>query len=846
GVNDVTVNASQFDPANWDFNSVATTNFIGAFNFVLSELYKVKPEAKVILLTHFSDDRAESPNNKNFYENLNKTIVALSGFHKLPCIRMNELSGWVNRDGVNTISPNCPDGIHPASDSTYKSVNYLADIIRSQISVMSDTEKADKINVEGQKVSYFSNQASGIPEDITESTKVKLLSGYYVDDTTGNNIAAPSGGTFTMMNRLLLEPNKEYTLENISVPSGNTKHRLFFYAGGSGSLTKYIDILPSSVLPFKFTTDSTNLYLSFNVKAIYPAGSQNYDFTNTYRVLRSSSVKTALTDKDGNILLDFDTLSTKSGFFDLSRVEQANQDIDFTGIIQQALDTYKTVYIPDRGFPYTITDRLLLNSGNRLILDQSAEIFLANGSNVCMLRNRNMLAATHDSDIIVEGGIWNGNRANNTGSMYSVSDKVNPLKGVSGLINFMGVDNFNIRNVTIKSARGFSLHIASCNRFEADHITFVDSGRDGIHVGGYTNDFVIRNIYGTTIDDFIALNAWDWEYSTPEPGNIKRGLVENLYPDPDQPITWGLIRLFPGGEYTLDDITIRNIHGVNKQYCINIQDQKDTEGTNTTTAGHIGNIVFDGVYCYSNNTASNYPINSIFRIGTVIDKLTIKNWFIKDNTVDVMVLINAKSENDNATVCGIRDLVIGNVQTINGMDTKNLVLCDGFIDNLRLSKANITGQYSKAVDSADSLIYIRSGANAKSIIVSDSTFAKLTSLIRTLSATQLSILINNVIFTDTNKVLDNNGNAKVFLTNAIIDLMNIVKQTTGSVVLKGKNIDVVSLTAPVNKTAGDVRYECLDVPISETVVTAISNQLLNNGTNLLVRNTANTGWIVLN
>lgn len=120
---------SQMRSENWDFSSEDVNNFIGAFNFVFKKLFTAKPKAKVILLTHFSDDK--HPEGKDVFKDTNRTVKAIADYWQIPCIEMQKLCCIMNRNGVNNKIVYCPDGIHPGTSKT--SVDYLARILVNQL-----------------------------------------------------------------------------------------------------------------------------------------------------------------------------------------------------------------------------------------------------------------------------------------------------------------------------------------------------------------------------------------------------------------------------------------------------------------------------------------------------------------------------------------------------------------------------------------------------------------------------------------------------------------------------------------------------------------------------------------
>jgi hypothetical protein len=130
---------TQYD--NPDYTYMGLNTFIGSYDFVLNELFKAKPKARVVILTHYSDD-ASHPQffGKDKYKKLNDAIVGLAQYWQIRLIDARHLVGWRNTktstddtNGVDTISVYCPDNIHPASNPTNTSVKLLANLYKAII-----------------------------------------------------------------------------------------------------------------------------------------------------------------------------------------------------------------------------------------------------------------------------------------------------------------------------------------------------------------------------------------------------------------------------------------------------------------------------------------------------------------------------------------------------------------------------------------------------------------------------------------------------------------------------------------------------------------------------------------
>lgn len=297
---------------------------------------------------------------------------------------------------------------------------------------------------------------------------------------------------------------------------------------------------------------------------------------------------------------------------------------DWTLAIQKALDENKAVYIPYSDMPYIISDRLLIHSNTHLLLHNSAVLFMADNTTTCFIRNANMFAEKADHDIIIEGGIWNGNYSNQS-YVYPNSDASNDVMGVSGHINMMGVKNFTIKNLTIKECRGFGIQVNRSSDFTIENIYFDNHQRDGIHICGENKDFLVSNVKGYVKDDLVALNAWDWLNSTQSNGNISKGVIENIFAN----VHGGIVRVHCGEENgvlsTVSDVTIKDVYARSETYAFKIGHDADTEyPTHTANVGYVKNVCYKNIHVKSD-------VSLVFKVNADVKNLEIDGLYNLDN-----------------------------------------------------------------------------------------------------------------------------------------------------------------------------------------------------------------------
>lgn len=180
---------------------------------------------------------------------------------------------------------------------------------------------------------------------------------------------------------------------------------------------------------------------------------------------------------------------------------------------QRALDAGPGVVSVPPG-NYLIGRVLRIGSGRRLRLDPLARVRLADGvaktPDDYFITNAN--PASGDTDIEIEGGLWDGNNAGNA-RPTGLFDF-----GCSGaMMHFRNVRGLRLTKLHLHDAEAYHVRLTEVRDFHVEAIRFsadrVRPNNDGIHLGGHCENGVIRDIKGlhpgVTGDDMIALNADD-------------------------------------------------------------------------------------------------------------------------------------------------------------------------------------------------------------------------------------------------------------------------------------------------------------------------------------------------
>lgn len=246
--------------------------------------------------------------------------------------------------------------------------------------------------------------------------------------------------------------------------------------------------------------------------------------------------------------------------------------IDDTSILQAALDDTECVVTIPAGL-YEISQPLKVHSRTWVDAHPDAVIRLADGAGRAassfLLTNAD--PENGNQDIVVEGGVWDGN------------NKANPRKreyhgrsygGVA--VNFVNVRGIVLRGLTIRNPESFSIRLGEVEDFLIESIRFDQSvprpNQDGIHVGGLCKRGIIRNLRvvstSGTHDDMVALNADD-DVERPFNVGMKCGDIHDiLVEDLEAQDAYTFVRLL-SHDHSISNVVIRGIRGGFRTNAIN-------------------------------------------------------------------------------------------------------------------------------------------------------------------------------------------------------------------------------------------------------------------------------------
>lgn len=275
---------------------------------------------------------------------------------------------------------------------------------------------------------------------------------------------------------------------------------------------------------------------------------------------------------------------------------------DDTAALQRALDGgNRTVVIP--AGTYLIRTSLLLDSGTTVRAAKEAVIRLADGAgtsvDVFLISNRDRKAGNRD--LVIEGGIWDGNNPGNPRG-----DPAKQLPCYTGVaMNFINVQGLILRDLVIRNPESFAIRAIYLTDFRIEDIGFDFSAlrpnQDGVHLNGFCERGVIRNLTAlsphATNDDMVALNADDGDpkafafMQDMVNGPIRDIRIENL----QAPSAFSLIRLL-SHQNPIENVTIDGVSGGARFYVLNMDRWRFPPG-----GGKIRNV-----------TLRNFKVNKAF------------------------------------------------------------------------------------------------------------------------------------------------------------------------------------------------------------------------------------------
>ena len=249
--------------------------------------------------------------------------------------------------------------------------------------------------------------------------------------------------------------------------------------------------------------------------------------------------------------------------------------------------------------------------------DKSCGLFLSDGSNCSIIRNADFdLETIRNMNITLIGGVYNQNSPGQVHHNEKPAKENLPSNWVLGM-EFYGVENVIMRDVTIANQRTFALLMSNWKYVTMDNI-HIDrreradgQNQDGLHFWGPGRFLTLRDIRGNVGDDFIALAPDEHDLKS----SIEDVLIQGVHlEDADQGI-----RLLVRAEGKLDRVIIRDVTGTYRSYGFYITPWFRGSG------GNYGNIVFDMIDLRPMRNNYTYTPPLLFKLAGNIESITFKN-----------------------------------------------------------------------------------------------------------------------------------------------------------------------------------------------------------------------------
>ncbi len=211
-----------------------------------------------------------------------------------------------------------------------------------------------------------------------------------------------------------------------------------------------------------------------------------------------------------------------------------------------------------------------------------------------------------------------------------------PMRKLTVAIDFYGIENLNVRDVTIRDQRTYAFTVGNFRHVNVEN-TYVElvneipeGNQDGFHFWGPGQFLTMRNIGGKTEDDFMNIGPDERDGVS----SITDVLIDGVFLDH----AWQGIRLLSRGTGLLDRVTIRNVTGTYNAYGFYINPWFVDE-----TMGNFGNITFENIDLRPEKEIliPNYYIKSnpafLFSIGGDFESLTFRNisWYHSEDNRNI-------------------------------------------------------------------------------------------------------------------------------------------------------------------------------------------------------------------
>jgi len=384
---------------------------------------------------------------------------------------------------------------------------------------------------------------------------------------------------------------------------------------------------------------------------------------------------------------------------------------DDTRVLQNILDlAYKN------GGVHLIMDGAALVSGlvvhsNTTIecLNKTCGFFLADHSNRSLIQNAN----PSDKEIINQNiTLWGGTYNHNClHQAHHVPEGVHYSQADSFVVavSFFGVENLLVLDVTIRNQRTFAFLITNWRKVTMENIRlelpdFIPAGnQDGIHLQGPGRFLILKNIQGSTGDDFIAINADEeiigeknFLHPSATVGPITDVVVDTVLVENAAQVLRILSR-----RNIVDRITVKNVAGNYRSFGFYLS---AWDYRSKGYPGKFGSLIFENIDLRQTKADYTYTEPFLFRISGDHRSLMLKNINYFD-PADDRYLIYVEGESDikdiASTPANVDSLLIDGLHIQDKSTTpqsRPYLMVKGHVHNMIIRNAEVLSkEHKKAV-----------------------------------------------------------------------------------------------------------------------------------------------------
>ena len=381
---------------------------------------------------------------------------------------------------------------------------------------------------------------------------------------------------------------------------------------------------------------------------------------------------------------------------------------DDTFALQKILDLaleYEGIHLVMDGA--ALITGLIIHSNTTIeCLNKACGFYLADHSNSPLIINANPSAQEIiDFNITLSGGTYNHNCLH---QVHHLPEEVHYSQADSFVvaISFFGIENLIIRDVTIRNQRTFAFLITNWQKVTMENISleltdFIHGeNQDGIHIQGPGRFLILKNIQGTSGDDFIAINADEeilgeknFFHPCASIGPVTDVVVDTVMVDDAAQIIRVLSR-----ESIVDRIFVRNVSGSYRSFGFYLS---AWDYLSKGYQGNFGSLLFENINVRQTQADYTYTEPFLFRISGNHRSLMLKNINYTD-PADDRYIIYVEGESDikdiGTTPANVDSLLIEGLHINDhgkAPQSRPYIMVKGHVRQLIIRNAEVLNRESK-------------------------------------------------------------------------------------------------------------------------------------------------------